>query len=149
MFKYILLALIPSVLILIGVFAVKSDDKPEVVHYAAGQIEGYENHPEYYQVTMSPAFRWKHHTGSAGQVIVGVLITLLAAGFAYWAEESRSSPYWASKLKFPVIAVAWIIAFLTVFGAHAFHYGSAQESKRLTVQEYEANQSDLDAIFLK
>ncbi|MDE3249845.1 MAG: hypothetical protein KGO82_14365 [Bacteroidota bacterium] len=140
-FKFLLLAILPTVVSLIAIVIVASSKQPEVVHIAAGTIKGYKNAPEQWQVTASPRLRWDSH--SKVTVWIGLVVFLIGAAIGYLFEVAKKDKGTGRGFVFG----SWAAGLLLIFGSYSGNYYSSHWTKQLDTSTYEANKADLDNLF--
>jgi hypothetical protein len=143
--KAILVFLIPALFAIGGILIISSSHSNEVDHRPAayGPGTGYQQEPEEYVVTASSSYKWHHGTSSVWMIAVGFLAIAFAGFYVYVCDRQ----VWEVNL--------WVLAILVIGGLVLIlgkHLGKFYElntfQKTITAEQYKANESNLDAIFL-
>jgi hypothetical protein len=143
--KAILIFLIPALFALGGILIISSSHDNEVDHRAAayGPGTGYQLEPEEYVVTASSSYKWHHGTANGWMITLGFIAFAAAGFYAYVCERQ----VW--DVNKWVLAVLVLCGLLLILGKHLGRlYELNTFQKTITAEQYEANKSNLDAIFL-
>jgi hypothetical protein len=141
--KGILISLIPIVAASIAIGIISSSDTPVVKYVTEYKRPGYETEPAKYIVEASYAKYW-HDSRIVLLIILAYLIFLVGTVYVVHTVNDKEIDSKGGNI---MLAVVWIVGLLLIFVPMAFKYGSSSYQSTLTVQEYEANKNNLDALF--
>lgn len=129
---------------LISIGIIKADKSNNTIVYAEVKRAGYETTPGYVYVEASPNKRWDDaNNGFGGVLIIIGLIAALGPAIAAFAFDGSNS-----KSGGPL--TMWLtgaISLLLVFMPYAAKSGSSSYETNICIDKYEANKSNLDALF--
>ena len=141
--KGFLISLIPIVVVSIAIAITSSSDTPPVKYIPEIVRPGYQTEPAKYIVEASYAKYW-HDSRKVGLIILGYVIFLVGTVYVIYAiNEKEMNP----KSGNYALGVVWALGLTCIFLPMAIKYGSSSYESTLTVQEYEQNKSNLDALF--
>jgi len=140
-FRLILTGLIPMFFFVAAVIHIKADTSPEVVLVKGGKIKGFENGPDTYQVTASPA-KVFHETKNRTLLIIGFCVACIVPVLYswYWTNVKKEVP------NFMVIGLCWIIGSACIFGMY-IRQDPFRFSTNISAREYQAKKDSLDKLF--
>lgn len=141
--KALLFLIIPVVLCDVGIWHITRQQQAEVNVLKASVRPGFETVAAEYDVTASPAYRWRHGGHSTALVIAGHLLFILAAIYIYLVEEKVWDHSWL------LLIVIWLLAGICLFGKYSFNYFGDRYSKRFTEQQYMKHADNPDLLFEK
>lgn len=142
-FKGILVSLIPIIMATIGILVLSTSDKPVVKYQNEIVRPGYQTEPAKYIVEASYAKYW-HDSRIVLLIVLAYIVFLVGTVYVIDLVEEKQIN---SKGGNYMLAVVWIVGLLMIFIPMAFKYGSSSYQSTLTVQEYEDNKGNLDALF--
>ena len=131
------------IMMFVGVFAIKTDKKVDVKHIASVVHEGYAPTQEYYIVEASPNKMWQD-TG-AGLVILAFILAAASGLAIVLSDYSPESPH-SFRTGFIILSF-WAGALVCGFGSYTAKEGDSSYTTKLCPDQYQANQSNLDALF--
>lgn len=143
--KAILIFLIPAFFALGSILIISSSHSNEVDHHPAayGPGTGYQQEPEEYTVTASSSYKWHHGTSSGWMIAVGFVLFAIAGFYAYVCDRQ----VW--QVNKWVLAIFVLGGLLLILGKHLGRFYELDTfQKTISAEQYEANKTNLDAIFL-
>lgn len=141
--KGLLVSLIPIVVASIAIGITSSSDVPPVKYIHEVVHPGYQTEPAKYVVEASYAKYW-HDSRKIGLIILGYVIFLVGTTYVIYAINEREMNPKSGNY---ALAVVWALGLTCIFLPMAIKYGSSSYESTLTVQEYEQNKGNLDALF--
>lgn len=137
--KGILFALIPVVIITVGILIISTSKTPSVREIPPVVHPGYQTEPAKYVVEASFAKYW-HDSRIPLLIVLAYIVAIFGTTIVISADlDPKVSPW--------LIAAIWLTSVCCVFVPMAPKYGSSSYQSTLTVQEYETNKGNLDALF--
>lgn len=137
----LLISLIPVIVFSIAIMITSTSNTPHVKHYPEVIRPGYQTEPAKYVVEASYAKYWKD-SRSVGLIVLAYLVIVAGTVFViHYVNDKgvKGGNYY--------LALVWLAGGLLIFVPMARIYGSSSYQSTLTVQEYEDNKSNLDALF--
>lgn len=141
--KGILFSLIPIVVASISIGIISSSDTPGVKYVSEIVHPGYQTEPAKYIVEASYAKYW-HDSRKIGLIVLGYIILLVGTVYVIYTVNDKEMN---SKAGNYGLAIVWLLGLALMFIPMVAKYGSSSYESTLTVQEYELNKGNIDALF--
>lgn len=142
---WLLMPVLPLIVALIGIFLISLDRTPEVTHFKARDMPGYQPTAEHYGVEASPHKKWKDYAGSNGGLIVLGFVVAVGASFAYLVYVRRKGG--DGEGSWPVLLITWGVGLALIFGGYVVQHGGLNYITDLSLSEFNQYRNNLDALF--